>query len=313
MSALLFPGQGSQVVGMGLELYKNFKIVKKIFSEADQKLNFSLSKIILEGPEDELKLTKYTQPAILTVSYSIFKVMKEEFDIDFKNFKYFSGHSLGEYSALVCSESLIFEDAIYLVYERGKAMQNAVPVGKGSMIAILGSKINEINKFFIDNKSENSVCEIANDNADGQVIVSGDKDSIFSFQSLLKENKIKSIPLKVSAPFHCSLMKSAADKMSDKIKNTNFRSPTHSILSNVTAKIEKNPENIKKLLIDQIFSTVKWRETIINISNEGVSNFVEIGPGKVLTGMVKRTVKNVNCFSINSIDDIKKLKNEFNK
>ena len=124
MSALLFPGQGSQVVGMGLEFYKNFKIVKKIFSEADQKLNFSLSKIILEGPEDELKLTKYTQPAILTVSYSIFKVMKDEFDFNFKNFKYFSGHSLGEYSALVCSDSLIFEDAIYLVYERGKAKQN---------------------------------------------------------------------------------------------------------------------------------------------------------------------------------------------
>ena len=233
-------------------------------------------------------------------------------NFDFNTFNYFAGHSLGEYSALVCSESLKFEDALYLLYERGKAMQEAVPVGKGSMLAILGAKIEDIYDL-LNSFKEKGVCEIANDNADGQVIVSGDKDSIFSFQSLLKEKKIKSIPLKVSAPFHCSLMKSAADKMSDKIKNTNFRSPTHSILSNVTAKIEKNPENIKKLLIDQIFSTVKWRETIINISNEGVSNFVEIGPGKVLIGMVKRTVKNVNCFSINSIDDIKNLKNEFNK
>ena len=312
MSALLFPGQGSQIVGMGSEFYNNFDIVKKIFKDADEKLNYSISKLILNGPEDQLQLTQNTQPSILTVSFSIFKVLKEEFNFDFNTFNYFAGHSLGEYSALVCSESLKFEDALYLLYERGKAMQEAVPVGKGSMLAILGAKIKDISDL-LNSFKEKGVCEIANDNADGQVIVSGDKDSVVSFQSLLKEKKIKSIPLKVSAPFHCSLMKSAAKKMSDKIKNTNFRSPTHSILSNVTAKTEKNPENIKKLLIDQIFSTVKWRETIINISNEGVSNFVEIGPGKVLTGMVKRTVKNVNCFSINSIDDIKNLKNEFNK
>jgi len=312
MSALLFPGQGSQIVGMGSEFYNNFDIVKKIFKDADDKLNYSISKLILNGPEDQLQLTQNTQPSILTVSFSIFKVLKEEFNFDFNTFNYFAGHSLGEYSALVCSESLKFEDALYLLYERGKAMQEAVPVGKGSMLAILGAKIEDIYDL-LNSFKEKGVCEIANDNADGQVIVSGDKDSIVSFQSLLKEKKIKSIPLKVSAPFHCSLMKSAADKMRDKIKNINFGSPTHSILSNVTAKIEKDPENIKKLLIDQIFSTVKWRETIINISNEGVSNFVEIGPGKVLIGMVKRTVKNVNCFSINSIDDIKNLKNEFNK
>tara|TARA_B100000609_G_C17173613_1_gene413087 strand:- start:61 stop:999 length:939 start_codon:yes stop_codon:yes gene_type:complete len=312
MSALLFPGQGSQIVGMGSEFYNNFDIVKKIFKEADEKLNYPISNLILNGPEDQLQLTQNTQPSILTVSFSIFKVLKDEFDFDFNTFNYFAGHSLGEYSALVCSESLKFEDAIYLLYERGKAMQEAVPVGKGSMLAILGTKITDIYDL-LNSFKEKGVCEIANDNADGQVIVSGDKDSIDSFQSLLKEKKIKSIPLKVSAPFHCSLMKSAADKMSDKIENIKFGKPTHSILSNVTAKIEKNPENIKKLLIDQIFSTVKWRETIINISNEGVSNFVEIGPGKVLTGMVKRTIKNANCFSINSVDDIKNLKNEFKK
>ena len=312
MSALLFPGQGSQIVGMGSEFYNNFDIVKKIFKDADEKLNYSISKLILNGPEDQLQLTQNTQPSILTVSFSIFKVLKDEFNFDLNTFNYFAGHSLGEYSALVCSESLKFEDAIYLLHERGKAMQEAVPVGKGGMLAILGAKIKDIYDL-INSFKEEGVCEIANDNADGQVIVSGDKDTIVSFQSLLKEKKIKSIPLKVSAPFHCSLMKSAADKMSDKIKNIYFGNPTHSILSNVTAKIEKNPDNIKKLLIDQIFSTVKWRETIINISNEGVSNFVEIGPGKVLTGMVKRTVKNAKCFSINSVDDIKNLKNEFRK
>ena len=312
MSALLFPGQGSQVVGMGSEFYNNFDIVKKIFKEADEKLNYSISKLILNGPDGQLQLTQNTQPSILTVSFSIFKVLKEEFNFDFDTFNYFAGHSLGEYSALVCSESLKFVDAIYLLHERGKAMQEAVPIGQGIMLAILGAKINDIQDL-LNSFKDKGVCEIANDNAEGQVIVSGDKNSVTSFKSLLKEKKIKSIPLKVSAPFHCSLMKPAADKMRDKINNINFQKPKHSILSNVTAKIEKNPESIKKLLIDQIFSTVKWRETIINISNEGVSNFVEIGPGKVLTGMVKRTVKNTNCFSINSLDDIKNLKNELKR
>ena len=222
MSALLFPGQGSQIVGMGSEFYNNFDIVKKIFKDADEKLNYSISKLILNGPEDQLQLTQNTQPSILTVSFSIFKVLKEEFNFDFNTFNYFAGHSLGEYSALVCSESLKFEDALYLLYERGKAMQEAVPVGKGSMLAILGAKIKDIYDL-LNSFKEKGVCEIANDNADGQVIVSGDKDSVVSFQSLLKEKKIKSIPLKVSAPFHCSLMKSAADKMSDKIKNINFQ------------------------------------------------------------------------------------------
>ena len=312
MSALLFPGQGSQVVGMGSEFYNNFDIVKKIFKEADEKLNYSISKLILNGPDEELQLTQNTQPSILTVSFSIFKVLKEEFNFDFDTFNYFAGHSLGEYSALVCSESLKFVDAIYLLHERGKAMQEAVPIGQGIMLAILGAKINDIQDL-LNSFKDKGVCEIANDNAEGQVIVSGDKNSVTSFKSLLKEKKIKSIPLKVSAPFHCSLMKPAADKMRDKINNINFQKPKHSILSNVTAKIEKNPESIKKLLIDQIFSTVKWRETIINISKEGVSNFIEIGPGKVLTGMVKRTVKNTNCFSINSLDDIKNLKNELKR
>ena len=313
MNTLLFPGQGSQAVGMGSEFYKEFNLVKKIFNEADEKLNFSISKLILQGPENELQLTKNTQPAILTVSYSIFKVLKDEFNFDLDTFEFFAGHSLGEYSALVCAGSLDFSDAIYLLHERGKSMQEAVPLGMGSMLAVLGMNIEELNNILKSNKMEKGVCEIANDNAEGQVIVSGDKNSVTSFKSLLKEKNIKSIPLKVSAPFHCSLMKPAADKMRDKINNINFQKPKHSILSNVTAKIEKNPESIKKLLIDQIFSTVKWRENIINISKEGVSNFIEIGPGKVLTGMVKRTVKNANCFSINSVDDIKNLKNEFKK
>ncbi len=311
MNALIFPGQGSQIVGMGSEFYNKYNLVKEIFKVADEKLQFPLSKIILEGPESELQLTQNTQPAILTVSYAIFKVLKDEFNFNFDQFKYFAGHSLGEYSALVCAQALEFSDAIYLLSERGKEMQNAVPVGEGSMIAVLGTSIDEINDLMKTDIKENEVCEIANDNAIGQVIISGNKKSVSSFQKKLKEKKIKTIPLKVSAPFHCSLMKPASEKMKEKINDTKFTKLKFNIVNNVTAREESNLENIKKLLIDQIFSTVKWRESIIYMSDKGVKNFIELGPGKALSGMVKRTLKNVNTFSINTITDIKNLKDEF--
>ena len=313
MNVLLFPGQGSQTVSMGSEFFNNFESVKNIFKKADDKLRFSISKIILEGPSEELQLTKNTQPAILIVSYSIFKVLKDEFNFDYKSIKYFAGHSLGEYSALVCSDALDFSDALYLLHERGKAMQEAVPVGKGSMIAILGLKIEDINKLLKEDKDMEGVCEIANDNAEGQVIVSGDKEKVDHLKKNLKEKKIRFIPLKVSAPFHCALMKPAADIMKNKINNVQFKDPSFEIINNVTAKAEKSSDKIKKLLIDQIFSTVKWRESLVNMSNLGVKYFIEIGPGKALTGMVKRTIKDANCFSINSITDIKNLINEFKK
>ena len=313
MSALLFPGQGSQVVGMGSEFYNNFEVVKKIFKQADEKLNYSISKLILEGPEDKLQLTQNTQPAILTVSYSIFRILKDEFGFDLKNFKFFAGHSLGEYSALVCSNSLGFDDALYLLHERGKAMQEAVPLGEGSMIAVLGIKIEELINLLKQIDTKKGICEIANDNAVGQVIVSGNKQKVELLQDFLKEKKIKSIPLKVSAPFHCSLMKPAAKIMEAKIQKTEFKNPLFNIVNNVTATPETNSDNIKRLLIEQIFSTVNWRESIINMSKAGVKDFIEIGPGKTLTGMVKRTIKEANCFSINTITDIKNLVNEFKR
>jgi [acyl-carrier-protein] S-malonyltransferase len=313
MSALLFPGQGSQVVGMGSDFYAKYDIVKKIFKQADEKLNYPISKIILEGPEDKLQLTKNTQPAILTVSYSIFKVLKDEIGFDLSVFKFFAGHSLGEYSALVCAESLSFTDALYLLHERGEAMQDAVPVGMGSMIAVLGVKTEEIKNILESINLDNGICEIANDNADGQVILSGDKKSVDLIKTTLNEKKIKTIPLKVSAPFHCSLMRPAADIMKKKINNTLFKNPQFNIINNVTANLEKNSDIIKELLIKQIFSTVRWRESIIKMSKTDVKNFIEIGPGKVLTGMVKRTIKSANCFSINSIADIKKFNDEFKR
>ena len=232
--------------------------------------------------------------------------------VDFKSTKFFAGHSLGEYSALVCAGSLEFNDALFLLFERGKSMQEAVPVGKGSMIAVLGSKIEELGDLIKKVKTK-GVCEIANDNAEGQTIISGDIESINSLKDILRENKKKFVPLNVSAPFHCSLMSPAANKMKDKINSIKFKKPIFDIVCNVTSKPENNPEDIKKLLVEQIFSTVRWRESIINMSKENINDFIEIGPGKVLSGMVKRTVKNINCFSINSIDDMKKTIDESKK
>ena len=201
MQSLIFPGQGSQVVGMGSEFYENFDLVRKIFDQADEKLKYPISKIILDGPDSELQLTKNTQPAILTVSYSIFKVMKEEFNYDLNKTKFFAGHSLGEYSALVCSESLNFEDALFLLHERGKAMQEAVPIGEGSMVAVLGMKIKDIKDLLKLNEQEKGICEIANDNADGQVILSGHKEKIENIQIYLKEKKNKIYSLKGKRTF----------------------------------------------------------------------------------------------------------------
>ena len=309
MKAILFPGQGSQVVSMGSEFYNNFSSVKEIFNSADEKLKFKLSKIILEGPEDQLKLTQNTQPAILTVSYAIFKILKEEFNYNFENTKYFAGHSLGEYSALLCAGSLSFEDALYLLFERGKSMQEAVPVGKGGMLAVLGSENEEIEECIKKIKSK-GICEIANDNAPGQIIVSGNIELIQELQNILKENKKKSIMLPVSAPFHCSLMNAAATNMKSKIENVNFTKPNYEIIANVTASPTNDPAEMKKLLVEQIYSKVRWRESILYMANQNITEYLEIGPGKVLTGLVKRILPSTNSSSINSIEDIKNITNE---
>tara|TARA_Y100000590_G_scaffold455953_1_gene605552 strand:- start:454 stop:1374 length:921 start_codon:yes stop_codon:yes gene_type:complete len=304
MKAILFPGQGSQYVGMGLDFYQEFDLVKNIFNTVDKTLGFSLSKIILNGPESELKLTKNTQPAIMTIGVSIFQVLKEKFNLDLKSAKFFAGHSLGEYTALVCSGSLTLEKAAFLLYERGKAMQEAVPPGQGSMIAVLGMTLNEVERE-IDLLSKSEICEVANDNSNEQVVVSGKKDSIKILSENLRKKKKKGIILPVSAPFHCSLMKKASIAMKDKIQNTDFIKPHPSIISNVTAKPENEVNSIKSLLIDQITSRVRWRESVNYMISEKVTDFVEIGPGKVLSGLVKKINKTVNIKNINSLKDIK--------
>ena len=235
--------------------------------------------------------------------------MKKEFNFSLDEIKYFAGHSLGEYSALLCANALTFQDAIHLLFERGKSMQEAIPVGKGGMIAILGSDVKEINNYIMQVKNR-GICEIANDNAPGQIIVSGNVETIDELKKILKENKKKSISLPVSAPFHCSLMNSAAIKMKDKIDNTNFIKPEYEIVSNVTSLPTNNPDEIKKLLVKQICSKVRWRESMLFMKEKKINTFIEIGPGKVLTSLAKRISPNTKCFSINSIDDIKELINE---
>ena len=302
MQAILFPGQGSQYVGMGSDFYEKFDSVKETFSIVDKTLGFSLSDIILKGPEDKLRLTQNTQPAIMAVGVSIFNVLEKEFKLNLKDSKFFAGHSLGEYTALVCAGSLSLEKATYLLHERGKAMQEAVEPGEGAMIAVIGMELNEIEKE-INLLPKTGICEIANDNSNSQVVLSGTKKNIEILSENLKKKKKRGILLPVSAPFHCSLMKNASEKMKEKIMKTDFLKLKPNIISNVTAKEEKDPNAIKSLLIDQITSRVRWRESVDFMINKGITNFIEIGPGKVLTGLVKKINKDVKIKNINSIEE----------
>ena len=303
MRAVLFPGQGSQYVGMGSDFYKKFDTVKTSFEIVDKTLGFSLSDIILNGPEEKLKLTQNTQPAIMTIGVSIYNVLNQEFNLNLNNAKFFAGHSLGEYTALVCSGSLTLEKAAYLLYERGKSMQDAVRPDEGAMIAILGMTISEVEKE-IHLLPKGDICEIANDNSNSQVVVSGKKKVIEILNQNLKMKKKKGILLPVSAPFHCSLMQKSAEYMKDKIEKINFKKPKPNIISNVTAKDEVDINKIKPLLIDQITSRVRWRESVNYMIKQGIKDFLEIGPGKVLSGLVKKIDKNVKVANINSLEDI---------
>ena len=309
MISVIFPGQGSQTVGMCSDFYNKFERVKKIFKQVDQILNFPLSDIVLNGPEDKLNLTQNTQPSIMMVGYSIYSVLKNEFGINLNEAKFFAGHSLGEYTALVCSDSLNLETAANLLHQRGKFMQEAVPEGKGSMLAILGLEYDKILEE-IKAASSDGVCEIANDNCPGQIVVSGEKNAIEKMSDNLKKKSIKSIILPVSAPFHCSLMKNAAENMKRKITDAVFKKPNPGIISNVTAKIENDPTTIKELLIKQITSTVRWRESLEYMINNGIDQFIEIGPGKVLSGLVKRTNRKIKISNLNSFEDVNNYKNK---
>ena len=307
MFSVIFPGQGSQMVGMGKDLYEKFDVVKNLFDQADETLNFSISKLILEGPKEELDLTVNTQPAIFLISYSIFNIVKKEYNLDLNKAKYFAGHSLGEYSALSCAGYLDFSETLKILRIRGEAMQNSVPKGQGGMIAVLGSKIDVIEKILIDNKKIFSA-QIANDNSEGQMVLSGKIDDLEQLTKVLKEKSIKNIKLPVSAPFHCDLMHNAAKIMKDELNKINFKNGQNKLISNVTANEIRNLDELKNLLIKQIKNRVRWRESVINMIGENVNHFIEIGPGKVLSGLVKRINREVKIDSINSLSDIEGIK-----
>ncbi|MDB3943506.1 ACP S-malonyltransferase [Candidatus Pelagibacter sp.] len=307
MFSVIFPGQGSQMIGMGKEFYDKFDLVKNLFKEADDILNFSMSKLILEGPKEELDLTVNTQPAIFLISYSIYNIIKKEFNIDLSKAKYFAGHSLGEYSALSCAGYLNFSDTLKILRIRGDAMQNSVPKGEGGMVAILGSTVDVIEKILKDNE-QNLNAQIANDNSDGQIVLSGKTDDLDKLTLILKENSIKNIKLPVSAPFHCSLMNKATNIMSNELNKINFIEGKNKLISNVTADEISNTTELKELLVKQIENRVRWRESIINIINSDVNHFIEIGPGKVLSGLIKRISKEVKIDTINNQRDIEGLK-----
>ena len=304
MFSVIFPGQGSQIVGMGKEFYTKFDTVKKLFNDADEILGFSISNLILEGPKDKLDLTENTQPAIFLVGYSIFQLLKKEFNIDLNKANFFAGHSLGEYTALASANALSFSDTLRILKIRGNAMQSAVPKGEGGMVAVLGSEIEKIEKI-IEENNDKYECFIANDNSNGQLVVSGNNNEIEKFILDLKSNSIKNIKLPVSAPFHCKLMKKATDIMGKEIEKLEFKDPKNILISNVTAKEITSSSLLKDLLIKQIESRVRWRESVILMINKGVSQFIEIGPGKILSSLIKRTDKNIKVSAINHEEDIK--------
>ena len=304
MFSVIFPGQGSQLVGMGKDLHNKYSLVQDLFQEADDTLGFSLSDLILNGPKEELDLTENTQPAIFLISYSIFKLIKKEFNIDLNKASFFAGHSLGEYSALASAGVLSFSDTLKILKIRGKAMQGSVPKGVGGMVAVLGSEIEIIENIINDNKAKYE-CYIANDNSVGQVVLSGNIKDLEKMMDDLKLANIKNIKLPVSAPFHCKLMNKATIVMSEEIAKLNFKEPENILISNVTGKEISNSNELKNLLVKQIENRVRWRESILLMINKGINQFIEIGPGKVLSGLVKRIDRNAKVSAINTEEDIK--------
>ena len=308
--SIIFPGQGAQKVGMGKDIYDNFAVAKEVFEEVDDALKTKLSDIIFLDKDKTLNHTINTQPAIMTVGVAIFRVLEKELELKINHFDYCAGHSLGEYTALVCAGSLSLANAATMLRARGVAMQSAVKIGEGGMAAVLGTEINEINQIIINNNF--STVEISNDNCPGQVVISGKKNEIDICCLKIKEElSKKSVSLPVSAPFHCKLMKPAAQQMKDLILESNFKQPKIPIISNVTAKEEISVENIKNLLIEQIYSRVRWREIIEFMIKNKVTEIHELGPGKSLSSMIKRFDASIVLENYTSMDEIKKNSKKF--
>ena len=304
--ALLFPGQGSQAVGMGAALADAFASARDVFAEIDQALGQDLSGLMRNGPEDQLTLTENAQPALMAVSLAVMRVLDKEFGVSVDRAAFVAGHSLGEYSALAAAGALSLTDTARLLKLRGQAMQRAVPVGQGAMASLIGPKTDlALAEAAAAAGAEVGVCVVANDNNNGNVVISGEKAAVDRAIEKAKELGARAIPLNVSAPFHCPLMQPAADEMATALAAASLVSPVVPLVANITARPETDAAAIRRLLVEQVTGRVRWRESMEWMATEGgVTRFVEIGSGKVLTGMAKRIAPDAESLALNSPEDI---------
>jgi [acyl-carrier-protein] S-malonyltransferase len=311
--ALLFPGQGSQSVGMGVALADAFASAREVYAEIDEALGQKLSVLMREGPEDQLTLTENAQPALMAVSLAAARVLKVEFGVDVSRAGFVAGHSLGEYSALCAAGSITLADTARLLKLRGQAMQRAVPVGKGAMASLIGPKTDlALAEAAAAAGSEVGVCVVANDNNAGNIVISGDKAAVDRAIEKAKELGARAIPLNVSAPFHCPLMQPAADEMATALASATIIAPSVAVVANVTARPERDPEVLRRLLVEQVTGRVRWRESMEWMAGEGgVTRFAEIGSGKVLAGMAKRIAPDAESLSLNTPEDLEAFAKSF--
>ncbi len=301
--AFLFPGQGSQYVGMGKELFDNFKVAKEVFEEADEALQFPISSICFYGPEEELRLTENTQPAILATSIAALRVLETEMGLEAS---FTAGHSLGEYSALVASGAISFSEAVKIVKLRGRFMQEAVPVGEGGMAAILGMETEEVEKL-CEEAASSEVLSPANFNCPGQIVIAGNLNAVKRAIEIVKRKGKKAILLPVSAPFHSPLMKPAGVRLERELDHISFEEMKIPVVTNVEAEINTSKERVKPLLVAQVSSPVRWEESMRKMIEEGIEQALEIGPGKVLSGLMKRIDPNIETRNIEDIRTLKEI------